>query len=91
MGRKPKQENERKTKANAKTKANVMENIKLNNDGGDDGKQPPVKIKKKRGRKPKPKPEKDINAPPKIPKKRGRKPKGGKIIKLQIVAEPKSN
>lgn len=87
MGRKPKLESESKKNAKAKNKAktkvktNVMENIKLNNDGGDDGKQPPVKIKKKRGRKPKPKTEKDTNAPPKIPKKRGRKPKGGKIIK----------
>ena len=78
MGRKPKQQETKTTKT---TKTKVMENVKLNSSGNDEGKQAPAKIKKKRGRKPKVKTEKDANAPPKIPKKRGRKPKGGKIIK----------
>lgn len=80
MGRKPKQQETKTTKTKT-TKTKVMENVKLNSGGNDEGKQAPAKIKKKRGRKPKVKTEKDANAPPKIPKKRGRKPKGGKIIK----------
>ena len=59
MGRKPKQQETKTTKTKT-TKTKVMENVKLNSGGNDEGKQAPAKIKKKRGRKPKVKTEKEF-------------------------------